>query len=302
MKKKLFLGVSAIALVAVASVGTTMAVLQHQTTVTENTMTVGRAHIEQLEYQRAVDNNGNFIPATNYNTTFGSDTYTPDKLEPFTQGKQIVPVTVSQMKWDDRKGSENSSGPQSHQQPWTEIGAPGSNQLFDAEIDNVIDKFVFVKNTGDVPVYFRTIIAVEDPAENVGEVSLSLNANYRYDWNQVEAGNQYNSDALGHTFDIIYVTIDGSRYKVYTATHTEALAAGETARPSLLQLYLTQNTTNEDMTRFGDTLDVLVMSQAVQVGAQEDKENGRSAAQVGLEEAFGQITEDTVVNLFKKTN
>ena len=52
MKKKLLLGMSAIAVVAAASIGTTMAVLSSQTEVATNTMTVGNVKIVQNEYER----------------------------------------------------------------------------------------------------------------------------------------------------------------------------------------------------------------------------------------------------------
>lgn len=301
MKKKLLFGLS-LATVVAATVGVTYSVLTSQTPVTVNTMTTGKAEIEQLEYQRVVDANGEFVANPDHTTSFASGTYIPDELEEFQNDKLMVPISVDSMKWDDRNGSSAATGNESWQQPWAQIGAPGSNQLFDADISNVIDKFVFVKNTGDVPVYFRTVIAIEAPEDNTGTIGTNLNGNSKYDWNQTIAGNQYDSDSLGHELEGFYADINGTRYYVRVATHTEALEKDSTARPSLLQLYLSKDTTNDDMDRFGETIDVLVMSQAVQVGAKADEETGRSAAQVGLEEAFGRITAENVADLFPKTN
>ena len=53
MKKKILLVLSFV-LVAIASVGVTLALLT-STAFDKNTMTIGQAKIEQLEYQRKVD-------------------------------------------------------------------------------------------------------------------------------------------------------------------------------------------------------------------------------------------------------
>ena len=82
MKKKLLLGMSTIALVAAASVGTTMAVLSNQTPVAENTMTVGNVKIAQNEYER-VDKTKHF---TSYAKT--------GDLKEFTQNQVILSVAL----------------------------------------------------------------------------------------------------------------------------------------------------------------------------------------------------------------
>lgn len=108
-----------------------------------------------------MDDNGDWV-STGEEDQYG---YIPDELEPFVQGKTIMPAYYNDgnVKWDDRNGSQNASGAGSHQQSWAEVGAPGSNQLFDSSVANVIDKFVFVENTGDNDAYYRTVIAVECP-------------------------------------------------------------------------------------------------------------------------------------------
>ena len=63
----------------------------------------------------------------------------------FAQNKKLIPTTGTAA-WDDRNGSQAPSGEGSHQQSWANVDAPGSNQLFDDSVTNVIDKFVFVKN------------------------------------------------------------------------------------------------------------------------------------------------------------
>ena len=94
------------------------------------------------------DANGNWV-STGTVDQWG---YTPDKLEEFKQDELLLPTTGTPA-WDDRVPG--------HQQSWAEVGAPGSNQLFDDSVKNVIDKFVFVKNTGKGDAYIRTWFAFE---------------------------------------------------------------------------------------------------------------------------------------------
>ena len=304
MKNRKLILILSLVLALTMSLGGTLAYLT-DTDADVNTMVLGNVKIEQHEYERVVDKNGNWVKADEkYNATFGNDTYTPDKLQEFTQNKPLVPAVFQDgtIKWDDRNGSQNAAGTGSYQQPWTEIGAPGSNQLFDDSVKNVIDKFVFVENTGKTNAYFRTIIAIEAP-ESVAEkdlIGVNQNPNSRYDWNQNEAGNQYDADHLKHNMETIEgVMINGVRYDVKVAIHTEALPAGQWARPSLLQLYLKPEATNEDVAAFGDTLDVLVLTQAVQADGFAAVE-GKSAAQVALEAAFGKVTAKTAVEWLSK--
>lgn len=285
MKKKILLALSFV-LVAVLSVGATLALLTYQDT-DHNTMTIGQAKIEQLEYQRVVDANGNWVKTDgSYDATFVNDTYRPDKMEEFVQDELLLPTTTKleseDFKYDDRNGNDNESGPGSHQQSWAEVGAPGSNQLFDDSVTNVKDKFVFVKNTGDVDVYYRTIIAVEAP-ENHEKISLNMNGNPRFDWEHTEMDgmSQAEKDAVKH----IYVTINGTRYKLIVATYNQVLTKNEVSRPSLLQLYMDYNATNEDIEAYGEKVDVLVFSQAVQA-------KGFANADTALNEAFGDISEN----------
>ena len=291
MKKYLAL-VLAFALAIGATAAITMALLTDEDSAV-NTMVVGNVNIEQMEYQRVVaednyDGNGDFkLADEQYKATFGSDTYHPDALEEFKQDKPWLPVTTKDLGWDDRNGSQNSAGAGSHQQSWKEVGAPGSNQLFDAQQGNVIDKFVFVKNTGLSDAYYRTIIAVEVPAGLPEDrVHTSFNATSRFDYNVEQDGNQTAADA-----NAFLCTINGVQYLVYTATYTEILTPGETSRPSLLQLYLDFETTNREIALFGEKMDVLVLSQAVQA-------SGFNSANEALTTAFGEVNAQNVFNWF----
>ena len=73
------------------------------------------------------------------------------------------------------------------------------------------------------------------------------------------------------------------------ATYKTAVAGGEATAPSLLQLYLDPTVVNEDTALFGDTWDVLVISQAVQTTGFQTPE-GVLAAAYALDAVFGDVT------------
>lgn len=242
MKKtmKVLALVLAFVLCMAATAGVTVALLQDDDYAV-NTMVVGNVYIEQMEYER--DENG--------------------KLVPFTQDKPWIPVT----KLPDWNAAY---------QEWTEVGAPGSNQLFDDSVEGVLDKFVFVKNTGSTNAYYRTLVAIEEPSGLGGDyIHINMNGNERFD-----------------ASNVLYTTIAGVRYCVFEVVYKEKLAPGEVSRPSLLQLYLDPNATNEDVALFGEKMDVLVLSQAVQA-------SGFATAREGLNTAFGAATAANVKAWFE---
>lgn len=277
MKKKILSLGMCTALVAVSVVGGVFAYLSEEASAT-NVMKVGNVEIEQLEYERVQDENGNpveGVEGTDFDADYGiTRSY---KLQPFTQNKAAFPAVYQEGKeiWDD------------FQQLWNGVDAPGSNDLFDDSMKNVIDKFVFVKNTGNSDAYFRTIIAIECPEGEEGLIHTNFNTNSRYDYDATENGNQEPSDD-----SVIFVTVDGVRYAMYTATHTEALGAGEVARPSLLQVFLDPEADNEDCAKFGDEWKILAVSQAVQTAGFED-------AQQALEAEFGVVDAANAVEIIK---
>ena len=252
-KKKSIIALSA-ALIAVLAVGSSLA-LQTDVTNDVNVMTLGDIEIAQHEYERAVDENGEWIQSQ-----YEGYGYKADLMQPFTQNKTLQPAFYldGKVKYDDRV--------EGHQQPWAQVGAEGSNQLFDDSVKNVIDKFVFVENTGSNDAYYRTIIAIEWPEElkedgDKDYIHVLINANSRFVWE-----------------DLGYYTIDGTQYLVKEATYTEVLKPGEVSRPSLLQVYLDPKATNEDVELFGGSLDIIVTTQATQVVNGADAERMLNAA------------------------
>lgn len=266
-----------VALTAALSVSLTMAYLQHEDS-DVNVMTLGNVEIEQLEKQRKVEN-GAWV-STGKKDEYG---YTPDVLEDFADDKPAYPAVYQDgnVKWDDRNGNQNASGDGSHQQSWGQVGAPGSNQLFDDSVKNVVDKFVFVQNTGKSDAYYRTIIAIECPEGlRDGLIHVNTNGHACFTWE-----------------DMGYATFGGVRYFLKVATYNYVLAPNEVSRPSLLQVYLDPVTNNEDCELFGDTWDIIAISQAVQT-------EGFADAKTALDAAFGDVATNAnqwVKNAYKDT-
>ena len=264
MNMKKIIAVILASLITIAAViGGTVAYFQDEDS-DVNVMTVGDVSIKQHEYERVVDENGDWVKSEYEN--YG---YTADLMQEYTQDKPLYPAVYKDgtTKWDDRNGSEAASGPQSHMQPWIQVGAPGANQLFDDSVKNVIDKFVFVENTGRGDAYYRTLIAIEDPEGMSGDyIHTNTNGASKFTWT-----------------DIGYITVDGVRYFLMEALYNKVLEGGKVSRPSLLQIFLDPAATNADAKLFGDKMNVLVVSQAVQTA-------GFDNANEALDEAFGDIT------------
>ncbi len=136
-------------------------------------------------------------------------------------------------------------------------------KVFTDDLKNVIDKIVTVKNTGKSPAYIRTIIAIEAPEGDPNDL-IHVNVN---------------DDGLSYT-SWASVEIDGVDYVYSVFTYDEALNPGEISAPSLMQVFLDSAATNEDCAKFGDTWEILVVSQAVQAA-------GFDSAVAALNGGFG---------------
>ena len=142
--------------------------------------------------------------------------------------------------------------------------------VYTEELKNVVDKIVTVENTGKSDAFVRTIIAIEAPD---------------YDPNNLI---HYNCNTTGVSMSApINAEIDGVKYVALVFTYPEALKPGETSVPSLMQLFLDAKTTNEDVAKFGETWDVLTLSQAVQAMGFDD-------AEAALNAGFGVVNDENL--------
>lgn len=261
MKKKVLSICLVVALVAIAAISTTLAYFT-DTDAQHNTMVIGNIDIDQFEKQLDVDENGNTIladfvdPTAGMMPAAGATAYADERLD-------LSGLTVTGEYADDT--------------------FVGKSNLW-ADYMNAEEKIVFVKNTGKNDVYFRTIILVEYPEEID---AFGLICNSAYDYNLTKDGVQ-NSDNT-HYYD--NVVVNGINYYAFVATYVGdnngVLAPNTVSYPSLVQLAMYSNMTQEDMAKFGEKADILCFSQAVQT-------NGFENATAALNAAFGEPSVATI--------
>ena len=150
-----------------------------------------------------------------------------------------------------------------------------------ADNANVVDKFVTVKNTGKSDAYVRTLIAYEGN-EEYGPKGAYIHI----------VTNGSNVDPQMPNNFVGYITVDKVEYTVFEYVYPVALAADETSIPSLKQVYMNKAADNDVVSYYGDTYDILVISQAVQ-------SKGFNDAQTALDTGFGDVTEEKAAEWFK---
>ena len=285
MKKKI-LAVAIAAIMLVTAIASVSLAYMTDTDEQTNTMTVGKVDIEQLEYERVVvDNNGIMEWVEN---DYGH------KLKEFTQDKPLYPVVCLETLGKDNEGDMKyrvDEEGNNLRQYWEQIGAPGFNQLFDDTCKNVVDKFVFVQNTGKSDVYVRTIIAFEqgDLSKDVFDEMIGINVNSQ--WAKEDVATD--------------VVINGSEYAIVCFTYRGPakntaqggiLTPNEISRPSLLQVYLASKATNDTVEKIDGNkngkYDILVLSQATQTNGFINYTDDLKNSTLALDTAFGDVTAD----------
>lgn len=258
MKNRRLLLIAVLVLAVAMSIGTTLAYLT-DTDSDVNVMTLGDVKIEQIELQRKA--------GVDYRN--GGEIADGDELEDFRQGQKLYPSYAEDVR------DYSARIPNDEQFWWGEYvtadvsGNGASNGLFGEGLKGALDKFVFVKNVGEGPAYYRTWIALECPdslrydGDTLAEADLwvNRNGNARFAWS--EDG---------------YAEIGGQRYLIMCATYLNELPAGEISRPSLLQVALTGTADGEDVTALGDEYTILVYTQAVQAVNLPDAKTALTAA------------------------
>jgi len=162
--------------------------------------------------------------------------------------------------------------------------------IWDKSLNNEIDKFVSVTNGGTEDAYVRTILAFET-VRSYTEGSDTEYTDLHDHFFLMNGDYTYLKDAAGK---FVYATIDGTEYVLAVKTYADPLKAGETTTASLRQFALTWEAGNEVYDFFGESYDILALSQAVQT-------EGFADAATALNEAFGEVTPENVVNWFNAT-
>ena len=166
-------------------------------------------------------------------------TLTDADIEDFEQAKPIYPYVDVNLNGAMRDDYEEITFPNGQ-----------TNKLFIG--DNAIDKLVSVTNTGKTDAYVRTIVALEAPTD---KIDLSFNST---DWR------------MDKTASSNSIEVDGVKYDLFVCEYKYVLKPGETTPYSLMQIILDGTATNEDAAAYGNTYDVLVLSQAIQTAGFED--------------------------------
>ena len=224
MKKKIIALVLAITVLFGAIVGGTLAYLA-DTDSAVNVATVGNVKVKQTELQRA-----------DKNATLN------DELIPFEQGQKLYPAY-----------------PKAGDASYT----VGANGLWnDSALEGVMDKIVFVENTGKSDLYFRTWVAFECPTNVEFDKDILANLNTKgFTWTDPEV-----------------VTIGETNYAVVCGTYDYVLAPKTTAPASLLQVAMHHTVGNDKVLACGDTYEILAFTEAVQVENMPDADTALDAA------------------------
>jgi len=273
--------VAAIVMSMSLALGGTLAYLS-DTDSAVNVMTLGNVSIEQHEKER--------VDMT------AQSKENPVELQDFKQNKPLYPAVLNMdgklpndtQAWAPGYGSGALAD---HAVNWGDFvtadvaeGSSAWNGIWSTDLKNVVDKFVFVENTGKSDAYYRTIILMEhDETETMNAAGQTL-VHYNYNGNALFSW-------VGTDDEEILVEVDGEKYFVIVATYQKPLKPGTVSRPSLLQVGLDGDATNEIVEQFGDTYDILVLSQAVQA-------QGFDKPETALDAAFGEVNETNIKEWF----
>ena len=228
-----------------------------------NVMTLGNVDIEQHEMKRK--------DGIKYNATLQDG-----DLEPFTDGIKLYPAYPVNGAVSDYTAAP--VGDMLMWGPYVHTGTAGNGLWNDAKLVGAVDKMVFVENTGDSPAFFRTLIAYECPdGVEIGEPSQG--AHIMINVNGSETMYNPPKSRFAATIDV-----GGVQYVVFEYIYQDALLPGEWSHPSLLQVVMTHNATNETVELLGETYEILALSQAVQVENLE-----QLGAEKALDAAFGDV-------------
>lgn len=279
LNRKWMLLVALVLSVAMATTGT-LAYLT-DTDADVNVMTLGKVEIVQNEQQRVI----------------GADGLQTDELEEFEQGKPLMPYTVR-----DPEPEANT----------VKVGEYEVKR--NRTYNNYIDKIVSVTNTGKSDAYVRTLVAIPTGGSD-WEPNPVKAADVWLHWNTVADMDKYWHSVYTNedNYSAVLAEINGQGYYVWEFTHKEALTANETTFPTLLGCFMDMRVNHDDTgyymdmnsnglcdtgdkrmedLKVGETVEILVLSQAVQA-------DGFSDPQIALDTAFGDVNPENAQTWFQ---
>lgn len=268
MKKKILAIVLCIAMLAIAIVGGTMAYFTDKDAAT-NVFVSGNVSITQ--YEHTIDENGKFVELS-------AEAASNMKLLPMIHlGTGEYPTADEQWVTSDYYTALDN------EDETDEARATRTTSIWDEP--NVVDKFVSVYNDGTNDVYVRTIIA--SPYALADKLILGL----------CIPGITWECETLDD-----HITVDGVEYEITVMTYMRGdgiLEPNKSTGPSLQQVALQSDTTNEDLEGLADGFKILVASQAVQADGFTEaavakgltvEKNTATIPTMALDAAFGAIT------------
>jgi predicted ribosomally synthesized peptide with SipW-like signal peptide len=268
--KNIILGIVAIVMIVAITIGITVAYLT-DTDTAENKMTIGDVDIELREYERVKVDTPNASEEA--------------QVQKFNDNKPLLPAVLAKgfdyaekdasVKWDaDKDGNPIKSGYTST------IWEP-------ADVNNEVDKMVFVENVGMGEAYVRVFFAFE--AGNYTSfprfqdmIHINLNdtaSEWKWEWNPALA-----------------TSTNGGKYFIASATYQPILEPKQFTTISLSQIMLDPTATNDDVLAFGEKYEISVFVQGIQ-------KVGFETAEEAIDEGFGDeipfkdLTIETGVNL-----
>ena len=288
MKKLLSIALVVVLLAGIAVSGTMAYLMDTDSDV--NVMTLGNVYIEQHEYERELNDDGSY-------KTGDVDNQKSYILQPFTQFKPLLPIVGDP---SSPVGYQYAGWDKEATVRMSQVKSYGYMDVFAGK--NAQDKFVTVENTGRTGAYVRTIIAFELGgittdrfAEIVGTSTRSTDdkTNFNQPWLENEVGVVEIDD---NNYVVVEFVYHGAKLDNGFRHENGVLPAGDTTYPSLAQVYLGSDATNEDVEKLdgnkNGTYDILVLSQAVQT-------EGFADAKTALNTAFGEANADNVEAWFE---
>jgi len=132
-------------------------------------------------------------------------------------------------------------------------------------IIGAVDKFTSVKNAGEKSAYIRTAFALDKYAYDKGIIHLNFNQddeNFRYEgWKSI--------------------TIKGRPYMMMVVTCKKELAHNATTPPMLLQVAMSRDVTNADLSNISADF-LLIKTMAIESDVFVDEEGNKLSAEAAL--------------------